>query len=109
MRFVIFLAALAVPGIAAACDPAEAEGRWLNAEDQGIILGTEMRDGVPTFVVDGITWDSVDSTTRRGMFVTFECMIAGTDGVLAEAQAVDDRGRAVARWDGVRSKVEILR
>lgn len=100
------LVAALIGAAATACEPTEAEARWLQAEAAGIVLGAGMYGDVPTFQVDGPTWALMDLDARHGMAETFECVIAGPGNVLSEAQILDNGGEVLARWDGITSTLK---
>lgn len=91
---------------AAACDQAEAEQRWRQAEQAGVILGAGLYGGIATFQVDAAVWRLIDLNTRHGMAETFQCIVAGPDQVLRQAQILDNGGAVLARWNGVTGSLE---
>lgn len=98
--------ALAAP-IAMACDPAEAEKSLQRAEEAGITLGFATVQDAPSFAVHLPTWQQLDYDTRVGMMETFECAIAGSDGVLRKAHVITPGGEILAVWDGVSQELDI--
>ena len=105
----ILAAAIAMTAIPAhACDQASAETTLLDAESAGILSGWGLVDGFPAIEVDGPTWQAMDPATRRSVFDTLECYIAG-DGSIARAIAVDGTGSTVAIWDGYAQEVQAPR
>lgn len=108
-RAALVLIVSIAPIAASACNQTEAEAKWLEAEEAGIILGMRMTGETPTFVAHGPTWSRMKYTTRLGLFSVFECLIAGQGKVLLRALAIDDQGRGLAEWDGRRKDIEVVR
>lgn len=106
---VVAVAAIGVlaSGAALACDPAEAEKKWLEGEEAGITLGFGTVQDAPSFAVHLPTWQQLDYSTRVGLVETFECAIAGPDGVLRKAHVITQGGKILAVWDGVSRELEI--
>lgn len=92
---------------AMACDPEDAEERWLTGEEAGITLGVGTVQDAPSFAVDTAVWDQTDYNTRIGMMETFECLIAGPGNVLRKAHVITPGGKILAVWDGVSQDLEI--
>lgn len=89
------------------CDQDAATSKWESAEEQGIILGAGMVNDIPSFAVDESVWSQADLNTRTGMASTFDCLVAGPDNILAEAQVLNKGGKVLAVWDGVSQELEI--
>jgi len=100
-------AGMLISTAAMACDPAEAERKWLEAEEAGITLGVGTIQDAPSFAVDVATWGQLDYNTRVGMMQTFECAVAGPDSRLRKAHVVTPGGKILAVWDGVSQELEI--
>lgn len=92
---------------AMACDPVDAEERWLAGEEAGLTLGVGTVQDAPSFAVDTSVWNQADYNTRLGMVKTFECLIAGPDSVLGKAHVITPGGKILAVWDGVSQDLEI--
>jgi hypothetical protein len=89
----VALAVALLPFTVSAQEQEECTDRWLEAERNGIILGTAMMDGTPTFGVLRSVWDEVDYNVRAGMMETFICAMAGPGKTLTIAQIIDEKGR----------------
>ena len=102
--------ALAIPAHAAdrpECDQADAESRWTQAVEGGVVEGASFLNDKLTIHLKAASWDAYPLEVRIGMFVILDCVIAGPDGRVTEAQAVDEGGRILATWDGIKQQIDV--
>ena len=98
-----------LPAVVWACDQGDARARWYQAQSAGEIRGVAMVQRVPTVYVDGAVWRQIDIDARRSVALTLECIVAGPGNVLREISIRDAGGLPLARWDGIRRNLEVLR
>ena len=91
------------------CDQDEATQRWLRAESTGTVLGFIMFQRTVTIHVPLRNWNLFRLDHRVGLFTLLDCVIGGPDGVVKNMQAVDERGRVLATWDGTRWEIDVRR
>ena len=101
------VAGLFISTAALACDLQDAERKWMEAEKAGIILGTAMIQGVPSFAIDLPTWKQLGYQTRTGMVKNYQCLIAGPNNVLRKAHVITKGGKILAVWNGVSGVLDI--
>lgn len=112
MRFFILAMglALAMPAHAAdrpECDQADAESRWTQAVEGGVVEGASFLNDKLTIHLKATNWETYPLELRIGMFSVLDCVIAGPDSRVTEMQAVDEGGRVLATWDGINQQIDI--
>ena len=112
MRPLVFLAglALAMPVYAAdrpECDQADAESRWQRSIDAGLVQGASILNDKMTIHLKASDWNNYPLEVRIGMFVILDCVIAGPDSRVTEMQAVNEGGRVLATWDGIKQQIDV--
>lgn len=114
MRFslTILVAGLAATTLAAQtprphCDQADAAARWDGAVAAGIVQGASMLNRMPTIHVRARDWAGYPLEVRLGMIATLDCAAGGGTEHFREIQIVDEGGRVLARWDGIRRRLDV--
>lgn len=95
------------PPVAPPCNQAEATASIEKAQAGGAIVGVSMYQNKPTVFMEANVWAGLDLTTRLGIVATLQCAVAGPDKVLTTIQILDQGGRVLAVWDGLRRNFDV--
>lgn len=93
-----FTAILSNPAIA--CNQVQARSMLETGMSTGLIETFSRMNNTSTVHFRQSVWDRLDRFERLGVFGTIECVIAGPGNAVTSIQAVNERGRIIATYNG---------